>query len=62
AIGWLGGASPPTLARARRLPGFSVIRRLGDDLLVGADFWGPNSLPGPEHPRETAPDQMPGRS
>lgn len=45
AISWLGGSSPPTLSRARRLPAFSVIRRLGDDLLVGADFWGPEALP-----------------
>ncbi len=48
AIGWLGGSSPPTLSRARRLPAFSVLRRLGDDLLVGADLWGPDSLPGTE--------------
>lgn len=45
AIGWIGGASPPILDRARRLPGFSVLRRLGEDLLVGADLWGPGSLP-----------------
>ena len=47
AIGWIGGPSPERLADALRIPSFSVVRRLGADLLVGADLWGPETLPPP---------------
>lgn len=47
AIGWIGGHSPERLAGALRIPSFSVVRRLGADLLVGADLWGPETLPPP---------------
>jgi len=47
AIGWIGGHSPERLADALRIPSFSVVRRLGADLLVGADLWGPETLPPP---------------
>ena len=47
AIGWIGGHSPERLAEALRIPSFSVVRRLGADLLVGADLWGPETLPPP---------------
>ena len=45
AIGWIGGRSPARLSEALRLPAFSSVRKLGQDLLVGADLWGPDSLP-----------------
>jgi diaminohydroxyphosphoribosylaminopyrimidine deaminase/5-amino-6-(5-phosphoribosylamino)uracil reductase len=45
AIGWIGGHSPGRLSGALRLPSFSTVRRLGQDLLVGADLWGLDELP-----------------
>jgi len=47
AIGWIGGRSPEKLSGALRLPSFSSVRRLGPDILVGADLWGPESIPPP---------------
>lgn len=47
AIGWIGGRSPEKLSEALRLPSFSCLRRLGQDLLVGADLWGSESIPPP---------------
>ncbi len=45
AIGWIGGHSPERLGDALRLPGFSMFRRLGSDLLIGSDLWGGDTLP-----------------
>ncbi len=53
AIGWIGGRSPERLGEALRIPAFSLVRRLGADLLVGADLWGPETLPPPSAGKNT---------
>lgn len=44
AVGWVGGPSPLTLKSAWRLPVAMKTRKLGDDLLVGVDFWDERSF------------------